>query len=179
MDFGMHALEFPMMVAAHALILWPKTDPPWYPLAPHIFSNVFVWFFPFSLQFFSESTRVCFNDLQTLRCSPALQIPAASKTPNIFFRRLFVSPYHFSIPTVSAGRLNNAVRFLAFTDSERLESARKKRADIQVVPTPNRLSHNATMSPKHENRVRKPLVWKYYMNEKKSRKIFSQNSSGQ
>ena len=27
--------------------------------------------------------------------------------------------------------------FLAFTDSKRLESAKKKRADIQVVPTPN------------------------------------------
>ena len=118
MDFGMHALEFPMMVAAHALILWPKTDPPWYPLAPHILSNFFVWFFPFSLQFFSESTRVCFNDLQTLRCSSALQIPAASKTPKIFFRRLFVTHESWALTTFRfllfqppiGGRLNKRCR---------------------------------------------------------------------
>ena len=42
-----------------------------------------------------------------------------------------------------------------------------------------RLSHNAPMSPEHENRVRKTFLWQYYMNEKKFRKNFSQNSSGQ
>ena len=121
----------------------PKHGPK---LIPHgtcllpTFSQTFSFdFFPFSLQFFSEATRVCFNDLQTLRCSPALQIPAASKAPNIFFRRLFVSPlfdsYCFS--RLLAVDQINAVIFLAFTDSKRLESARKKRADIQVVPTPN------------------------------------------
>ena len=35
------------------------------------------------------------------------------------------------------------------------------------------------MSPEHENRVRKTFLWQYYMNEKKFRKNFSQNSSGQ
>ena len=44
---------------------------------------------------------------------------------------------------------------------------------------PSRLSHNAPMSPEHENRVRKTFLWQYYMNEKKFRKNFSQNSSGQ
>ena len=70
---------------------------------------------------------------------PPLQIPAASKAPNIFFRRLFVSPlfdsYCFS-RLLTEDQIN-AVIFLAFTDSKRLESARKKWADIQVVPTPN------------------------------------------
>ena len=38
-----------------------------------------------------------------------------------------------------------------------------------------RLSHNAPMSPEHENRVRKTLLWQL----KKFRKNFSQNLSGQ
>ena len=43
----------------------------------------------------------------------------------------------------------------------------------------SRLSQNAPMSPEHENRVCKTFVWQYCMNEKKFRKHFSQNSSGQ
>ena len=35
------------------------------------------------------------------------------------------------------------------------------------------------MSPEHASSVFKPFVWQYYMNEKKIRKNFSQNSSGQ
>ena len=35
------------------------------------------------------------------------------------------------------------------------------------------------MSSEHARTFRKPFVWQYYMNEKKFRKNFSQNSRGQ
>ena len=43
----------------------------------------------------------------------------------------------------------------------------------------SRLSHNVKMSSEHARTFRKLFVCQYYMNEKKFRKNFSQNSSGQ